>query len=406
MDRILKVVVVYPSDAKRYKDTVEPTANRVSRRIENLGEILNLRVSFQVYSWDTDAYPGLHPNGAQGQIDACLRINDCDLVIAIFANRLGTSLEDGKSGTEHELEIAETAFLQAGRPQIMHYFKRTPDDVSTGENAKEWLRLMQFKEHIAEGLYRTYEDVDQFREELGEHLEAFVFSIIKSYSKSTRLAFVISAHPEIVRYEGVSERVGDVFIDIAGLGPKHTARLDAVCYLNTNVTNSLGDDACTTDAVILHSQDKADKRVLSRATLTKGRTDCLVFRNIPVDPAVGPIQRLTISGIRACAGSLASSCPISCYVVGSVRIDNNTEPIQFAASVTVAMIHRGLDFDVDCPNGGPLELIEVSIQSGVLEESLPDWGGEWRFVLHYKPAFSGAIKSKKGEAGPITLAGC
>ena len=72
--------------------------------------------------WETDAYPGFHPQGPQGLIDPILRIEDCDVLLGIFWKRFGTPTTEAGSGTEHEFLRAYAAWQQHGRPQIMVYF--------------------------------------------------------------------------------------------------------------------------------------------------------------------------------------------------------------------------------------------------------------------------------------------
>lgn len=51
-------------------------------------------VRLEVYRWETDAYPGFHSLGPQGQIDTCLRIDDCGILRHNFA---GTNFLTGYS---------------------------------------------------------------------------------------------------------------------------------------------------------------------------------------------------------------------------------------------------------------------------------------------------------------------
>jgi hypothetical protein len=51
--------------------------------------------------WETDAYPGFHPQGPQRLIDPILRIEDYDVPLRIFWKRFGTPTTEAGSGTEH-----------------------------------------------------------------------------------------------------------------------------------------------------------------------------------------------------------------------------------------------------------------------------------------------------------------
>jgi hypothetical protein len=57
----------------------------------------------EVHRWETDSYPGFHPEGPQGLIDPILKIEDCDILIGIFWRRFGTPTTDAKSGCRFSL---------------------------------------------------------------------------------------------------------------------------------------------------------------------------------------------------------------------------------------------------------------------------------------------------------------
>ena len=90
----------------------------------NRGIAATQRLRLELGRWETDAYPGFHPQGPQGLIDPILRIEDCDVLLGIFWKRFGTPTTDAGSGTEHEFLRAYAAWQQHGRPQIMVYFNR------------------------------------------------------------------------------------------------------------------------------------------------------------------------------------------------------------------------------------------------------------------------------------------
>lgn len=98
--RILRIVVASPSDVQAERDSVAAVVEDLNNGIaEDRG--LRLVVS----RWETDAYPGFHPEGPQGLIDPILSIEECDVLIGIFWKRFGTPIRDARSGTEHEFRL-------------------------------------------------------------------------------------------------------------------------------------------------------------------------------------------------------------------------------------------------------------------------------------------------------------
>ena len=82
---ILRVVVASPNDVQQERDVLDNVVTEVNR-----GVAADRGIRLEVARWETDAYPGFHPKGAQGLIDPVLLITDCDLLIGIFWKRFGT----------------------------------------------------------------------------------------------------------------------------------------------------------------------------------------------------------------------------------------------------------------------------------------------------------------------------
>ncbi|MBZ5583144.1 MAG: DUF4062 domain-containing protein [Acidobacteriia bacterium] len=73
--------------------------------------------------WET-LPPGFNNGGPQAIIDRALAPENADLFIAIFADRLGTPLPNGSTGTEHEFLRAYSSWAVRGKPEIMLFFRR------------------------------------------------------------------------------------------------------------------------------------------------------------------------------------------------------------------------------------------------------------------------------------------
>jgi hypothetical protein len=116
---LLRIIVASPGDVQAERDALPAVLEELNRGI---AAAHGLRL--ELGRWETDAYPGFHPQGPQGLIDPILRIEDCDVLLGIFWKRFGTPTKEAGSGTEHEFLRAYAAWQQHGRPQIMVYFNR------------------------------------------------------------------------------------------------------------------------------------------------------------------------------------------------------------------------------------------------------------------------------------------
>lgn len=148
------VVVGSPSDVPAEREAVHRVCAELNRSTaRDRGLVL------EVGGWDTDAYPGFHPEGPQSLIDACLGIEDCDVFIGVFWKRFGTPVPDAGSGTEHEIRKAYAAWQDKERPQVMMYFNQAPYFPQSSEEAKQQLKVLKFREAFPkEGLWcRTLE---------------------------------------------------------------------------------------------------------------------------------------------------------------------------------------------------------------------------------------------------------
>jgi tetratricopeptide (TPR) repeat protein len=128
-----------------------------------------------VYRWETDAYPGFHPEGPQGLIDPILKIEECDILIGIFWRRFGTPVTDAKSGTEHEFRLAYEAWKKNGKPQIMVYFSQKSYMPKSKEETDQAGLVLQFKKDFPrEGLWWDYKSKAEFETLVRNHLTKFL----------------------------------------------------------------------------------------------------------------------------------------------------------------------------------------------------------------------------------------
>ena len=163
-------MVASPGDVQAERDVLRTVLEELNQGIA--GEH-GLRL--ELARWETDAYPGLHPEGPPGLIDAILRIEDCDILIGIFWKRFGTPVQDANSGTEHEFRRAYEAWQHTRRPHIMVYFNQRPYKPRTKAEADQWGQVLDFRENFPqEGLWWPYKGKSQFEKLVRQHLTRFI----------------------------------------------------------------------------------------------------------------------------------------------------------------------------------------------------------------------------------------
>lgn len=169
---IIRVVLVSPSDVANERAVVVTVVEDLNRRIApSRGCLLRL------WRWETDARPGLHLEGPQGLIDERIEIDDADVVIGIFWRRFGTPTGEARSGTEHELRRAWTAWQDHRRPDVMVYFSQQPASPTTSAELEQWERVLRFRDEMpAELLSWSYSTVEEFGALLRGHLEDLLLS--------------------------------------------------------------------------------------------------------------------------------------------------------------------------------------------------------------------------------------
>jgi len=118
-------------------------------------------------SWETHSSPDMGDRPQEIINKQVLR--DCDLLIAIFWTRLGSSTGTAISGTAEEIE----EHLKVDKPAMI-YFSSTPvhPDSVDGE---QYRKLKEFKDSLrSRGLVSEYDGLPDFRSKLTRHLMQIV----------------------------------------------------------------------------------------------------------------------------------------------------------------------------------------------------------------------------------------
>jgi hypothetical protein len=199
--RLLRIVVASPADVPAERDLVSSVVEELNR-----GIAADRGLRLEVSRWETDAYPGFHPQGPQGLIDSILDIKDCDILVGVFWKRFGTPTHDSKSGTEHEFRQAYEAWKAKRRPQIMVYFNRKSYAPKSKEETEQSELVQQFKEDFpSEGLWWPYEGQAEFETLFRNHLTQLIrteFPAGPSAADDQMQILFDRKHPYIYEYHG------------------------------------------------------------------------------------------------------------------------------------------------------------------------------------------------------------
>jgi len=164
---LLRIVVASPSDVQAELDAVVQIVEELNRAARGM--------VMEVKHWETDAYPGFHPEGPQGLIDPILRIEECDLLVCIFWKNLGSKFRDGSTEVEHVFRKAYKSWLEKNRPQIMMYFNQKEFLPKSEEEISQLKALQEFRDRFSkQGVWGYYRGKDEFKRLFRHHLTNFV----------------------------------------------------------------------------------------------------------------------------------------------------------------------------------------------------------------------------------------
>lgn len=155
---VLQVLIASPSDLKRERQALPDII-----QTWNSLHAFDLKILLQPVMWERDTTPSL-----TGRPQAIINeqiVRDCDILIAAFWTRLGTSTGEADSGTVEEIQ----EFQKAGKP-ILIYFSSAPVRLESVD-AEQYENLQMFRRKLqSEGLIETYDELAEFREKVLTHL--------------------------------------------------------------------------------------------------------------------------------------------------------------------------------------------------------------------------------------------
>lgn len=177
-----KVILISPNDVDKEKKAIKKIINETNEIFKNSNKILEL------YTWDVDVSASYSLEGPQRLIDSDLKIENSDIVIALFYKRFGSPVMDSKSGTEHEIKLAIDSFRKKGTPIIKIYFKKplvNLDDLDESD-LTQYKLLQEFKKRASKKFFtKQFKFTNELESILRKELSKFL--IIKEKNRQELL---------------------------------------------------------------------------------------------------------------------------------------------------------------------------------------------------------------------------
>lgn len=158
---VVQVLIASPSDTSEHRDAIEGCLNRwnISRAVGSSVILLPRR-------YETSAVPQMGTDG-QSVINNQL-VKDADVVIAVFANKLGSATPRALSGTVEEIKEAH----EAGK-HVHVYFSSAPVPRA---HLADVAALDAYRAEF-EGLYGTFTDTGDLIEQVRHAIDTDISSI-------------------------------------------------------------------------------------------------------------------------------------------------------------------------------------------------------------------------------------
>lgn len=159
------VLLSRPGDANHYAEIAANVIGAINRQHSR-----STGVHFHLLDWAKDSYAD---SGAEPQqlINRQI-VDDADIVLAIFNERMGTPTQKFDSGTEEEIMLA----LEAGKP-VHAYFWQPPKGF-TPADPSQYERLESFKKRISGSLmYAQFSNEQELREKVTHDFTKRMFEL-------------------------------------------------------------------------------------------------------------------------------------------------------------------------------------------------------------------------------------
>jgi hypothetical protein len=322
------MVVVSPGDVEGEVASLRGVIQEVNRTLALAGRNLVL----EMVHWKTDVHPGFHVDGPQALIDSILRIDQADILLAIFWKRMGSAGAGGTSGTKHEIRLACDAATAGGKPHIMLYFSQAPYTPRSADETDEWSRVLRFKDEFrGSAIYAEYLP-STFKDDVRNDLLSYCFL---KYPGALIPEISATAVATLIRSTSITDKLGDLTLNFRRYSAgTYNIRL----FLNTEITNRIT-PANLTDARL--NEGRGSPPIYGELVSVNG----LLFRGVAID---SPHQDVRISGVRGNATRFNASHPAA-FIVGTLSIqpsNETAEPITMGPALALGFVKRDFIFRV------------------------------------------------------------
>ncbi len=168
--RTIRVFIASPGDL-----AVERAAFKEVIEELNAGFGDGAGVTFEPLAWE--ATPAVMTRRSQGLINQL--VDQCEVFVLAMHRRWGQEAPDGQpysSYTEEEFHRAVDRWVRTGSPTIFVFFKEI-DPGQMADPGKQLQLVLDFRRQLEEKrtlIYRPFADMDQFKEGVQRHLQAYV----------------------------------------------------------------------------------------------------------------------------------------------------------------------------------------------------------------------------------------
>jgi hypothetical protein len=374
--RVVTVVIVSPGDVAEERTIAEAAIHRLKGTAAKRGLVVEVR------KWE-DVRGGYFPGGVQARIQQELKIENCDLLIAIFWKRYGAIDNPPYSRTATEVLTAMNAKRQGGVPEVIAYFSQEPSTATSKDELEEQIRVFEFKQELRRNEVLTK---DFIRGDLGLVVTCDVLDYLDDLTLAPQQHSDLRCHitciPSHVRMAGYTERIGDIQIAFTGTLPlsASVASVDVKISLPVNVTSRFTGDGLYDSVVIISERGIVGNGQMRWLANTGVEQHVVHFSAIPLGQGGSRFDEiLTITGIRIdaeCIGLIAgfATQDIRAGVEITLSGEDGSVPAIARKLLPVAIICRPLCFSISTqpanrvkvPVGGESNVYAFLVRVGFL----------------------------------------
>jgi hypothetical protein len=390
----LRVVLASPGDVAHERDSVE----RAVEQVNFLLKTADASVLLELWRYERDTHPGLNPMGPQELIESLLRIEESDVLIAVFWRRFGTPVNGAGSGTQSEIERAIESWKSRAAPEIMLFFRKPGSGAAPQAPDEQFEALQAFKRHLLATVKPFVNEfdgtVDDFQSLVVEKLWIFVQKLIPKLADPDLrpITFtLLPVRPARIRSEGHTELLANLYLQCryeAAVVPAEPLWFSVIVFFSAPVTSRIHRGYAP----------YAGPRLLEigRTTATEVHAtgvsgNIVVFGPIWLtDITPHEVRTFQISNIRCSALGIGEDDLSASVMINGASVQNGSQVVAKGAT--------GLRFQLRDPAG-------VSEFSGFTIHEFTGLQLSRIATLRFTEGFIGAFKSKLPVLGDTVVSG-